>query len=208
MIITCCGLIGAGKSTLTNKLSTINNYTLFEELVNCNPFLESYYDDPKRWSFTLQTYYLWERYKQAQESFMRSLRGETVIIDSSIYSDMAFAMVQKELGYFTDSEYETYLNMHKILATQLAYPDVILWLELQPDKTIERIKKRSRDCESGISVEYLTLLYNAYHELFNKLSKHVDIISINAEQSIEGVYNEANSIINKHRKNTNELIYN
>lgn len=204
MIICVSGLIGAGKSTLVNKLASNNNYTIFEEPVDSNPFLTDYYKDPARWSFTLQVYYLWERYKQAQEAFMRSIRGETVVLDSSLYSDFAFAILQHESGYFNDSEYKTYLNMHKIVASQTAYPELFIWLGLTPEHTFERIKKRSRDCESSIPIEYLRNLDKAYKTVLNKLSKHTNIIAVDAQPDADTVYKSVNNIINDYREKLNK----
>lgn len=195
MIVAICGLIGTGKSTLVNKLANNNGYTTFEEPVDNNPFLVDYYKDPARWSFTLQVYYLWERYKQAQEAHMKSLNGETVILDSTIYSDMAFALLQRQSGYFTKDEYATYLNMHKIIAAQTAYPDVLFFLQLSTEETAERIKMRSRDCESGIPIKYLEDLSAAYKTILDKLSKRTEVIYIDARKSADEVCAEVNSII-------------
>lgn len=205
MIVAICGLIGAGKSTLVNKLKDLNNYTVFEEPVDNNPFLSCYYDNPSRWSFTLQVYYLWERYKQAQEAYMRSLKGETVILDSSLYSDFAFAMLQYKSMYFTYDEYRTYLNMHSIIATQCAYPDLFIWLELSPEQTLKRIEKRSRECESSIPINYLNDLYDAYNDVLKKLNKHTNIIKVDATHDADTVYETVNSIINNSSSSINEL---
>lgn len=208
MIINIAGLIGAGKSTLVNKLS-LNGYSLFEEPVDNNPFLSDYYKDPARWSFTLQVFYLWERYKQIQEAHMMSLRGETILLDSSLYSDFAFAILQHREHYFTDSEYKTYLNMHKIIASQTAYPDIFIWLDVTPEQALERIKKRSRDCELNIPIEYLRNLNNAYKYVMGKLKKHTAIISIDASADADEVYNSVNKFITdyKHNMNDNDLNY-
>ena len=195
MIVAICGLIGTGKSTLVNKLANNNGYTSFEEPVDNNQFLVDYYKDPARWSFTLQVYYLWERYKQAQEAHMKSLNGETVILDSTIYSDMAFALLQRQSGYFTKDEYATYLDMHKIIAAQTAYPDVLFFLQLSLEETAERIKMRSRDCESGIHIKYLEDLRAAYKTILDKLSKRTEVIYIDARKSADEVCTEVNSII-------------
>lgn len=209
MIVSVMSLIGAGKSTLVNKLASNNNYTVFEEPVDNNPFLNDYYKDQKRWSFTLQVFYLWERYKQSQEAFMKSMRGETVILDSSVYSDFAFAILQHSSGYFTDDEYNTYINMHKIIAAQTAYPDIAVWLQLSPEQTLERIKERSRDCESEIPLEYLNNLNKAYQVVLEKLSKHTNIITVDAAQSADAVYENVNQIINNYNSSikNNEMNY-
>ena len=198
MIVSILGLVGAGKSTLVNKLASNNSYTVFEEPVDNNPFLSDYYKDPNRWSFTLQVYYLWERYKQVQEAFMKSMKGETVILDSSIYSDFAFAMLQHDRGYFTDDEYNTYTNMHRIITAQTAYPDITIWLQLSPEQTLERIKERSRDCESEIPLKYLKSLNKAYQTVLEKLSKHTSIIAIDATPNADAVYENVNQAINSY----------
>ena len=195
MLVAVCGLIGAGKSTLVSNLANKYGYANYQEPVDNNPFLSPYYTDPKRWSFTLQIYYLWERYKQICEAHMKSLNGETIILDSTIYSDMAFALLQRQSGYFTKDEYATYLNMHKIIAAQTAYPDVLFFLKLSTEETAERIKMRSRDCESGISIKYLEDLNAAYKTILDKLSKHTEVIYIDARKSADEVCAEVNSII-------------
>lgn len=198
MIVSVMSLIGTGKSTLVNKLASNNSYTVFEEPVDNNPFLSDYYKDPNRWSFTLQVYYLWERYKQVQEAFMKSMKGETVILDSSIYSDFAFAMLQHDRGYFTDDEYNTYTNMHRIITAQTAYPNITIWLQLSPEQTLERIKERSRDCESEIPLKYLKSLNKAYQTVLEKLSKHTNIITIDATPNADIVYENVNQAINNY----------
>lgn len=209
MIVSVMALIGAGKSTLVNKLASNNNYTTFEEPVDNNPFLRKYYKDPNRWSFTLQVFYLWEKYKQAQEAFMKSMKGETVVLDSSIYSDFAFAMLQYGRGYFTDDEYNTYSNMHKIIAAQTAYPDLVIWLQLSQEQTLERIKERSRHYESEIPLKYLKNLSTAYQLVLEKLSKHTTIITVDATPSADIVYENVNQAINDYRAsiNNNEMKY-
>ena len=209
MLVAVCGLIGAGKSTLVSNLAAKYGYANYQEPVDSNPFLSSYYTDPKRWSFTLQIYYLWERYKQICEAHMKSLNGDTVILDSTIYSDMAFALLQRQSGYFTKDEYATYLNMHKIIAAQTAYPDVLFFLQLSPEETAERIKMRSRDCESGIPIKYLEDLNAAYKMILDKLSKRTEVIYIDARKSADEVCTEVNSIIEDMVKadKLNELKY-
>lgn len=195
MLVAICGLIGSGKSTLVSNLANKFGYSSYQEPVDNNPFLSQYYTDPKRWSFTLQVYYLWERYKQMCEAHMKSLNGEIVILDSTIYSDMAFALLQKQSGYFTKDEYATYLNMHKIIAAQTAYPDVLFFLQLSTEETAERIKMRSRDCESGIPIKYLEDLNAVYKTILDKLSKRTEVIYIDARKSADEVCAEVNSII-------------
>ena len=43
-------------------------------------------------------------------------------------------------------------------------PDVIVYLDVTPEESLRRIKLRQRECESGVTLEYLTSLHAAYDE--------------------------------------------
>lgn len=205
MFVSILGLIGAGKSTLVENLACKSNFIPFREPVESNPFLELYYQDPKRWSYAMQVNLLFERYKQSQEAFLRSISGEDTVIDSSIYSDAAFALVQRQSNYFTDKEYLSYLNMHKVIASQTAYPDITIWLELSPEATLERIRKRSRECESSIPIKYLSDLYEAYKVILDKVDGHTEIVRVDARKSAEDVYKEVSNIISNYKLNNSQF---
>ena len=206
MIIAVMGLIGSGKSTLAKSLCSKNEYIPFieptkkSEGASENPYLDDYYVDPSRWAFTMQVHLLFERYKQFQEANYRSLRGEDCVIDSCYYSDYAFAIVQHEDGYFTENEFKTYERMHETLQPQLIYPDVIVFLELSPENTLDRIKIRSRDCEAGITLEYLQHLNKAYEKVLRALEPRCKVVRIDATASAEDVMKKAEDVINETRK--------
>lgn len=208
MFVSVCGLLGSGKSTLVHNLAEKDNCIEFQEPVESNPFLTLYYEDPTRWSYAMQVNLLFERYKMTQEAYLGSLRDNTVLLDSTIYSDMAFALVQKWSGYFTDKEYQSYLNMHKVIASQVAFPDITFWLELPIEETIRRIQKRSRDCEAGIPYEYLKDLREAYSIVLSMIEGHTKVIRLDATKSAEEVYLEASNTIKNIKALSNEILYN
>lgn len=78
-------------------------------------------------------------------------------------------------------------------------------LELSPESTLERIKKRSRDCESGIPIKYLQDLYEAYKVILNKLEPHTKVIKIDARKSAEAVCDEALNIISNYKLNSSQF---
>lgn len=199
MIVSVCGLIGSGKSTLVKNIANKNNFIEFQEPVESNPFLELYYKDPSRWSYAMQINLLFERYKQMQEAYFRSLRGENIIVDSTIYSDSAFAMVQNLEHYFTKEEYKSYLNIYEVINSHTVYPDILIFLDLSTELALERIAKRSRDCESNIPIEYLQKLLVAYQNVLSKLNNHTNIVYIDAKMNENDVYNAVINIINKHK---------
>ena len=180
LVVAIEGLIGAGKSTLTNNLCQLCNYTAFNEPVESNPFLVDYYKDPNRWAYAMQVNLLWERFRMFQEANYRALRGEVCIADRSIYGDAAFALVQYKDRYFTEKEFKSYKTMHETIQPLLPYPDLIIWLELSPEETMERIRKRSRECESNIPIEYLQNLHEAYQNVLKCLEGKCKIVRVDA----------------------------
>lgn len=201
IIVAVMGLIGSGKSTLVKSLKEKYNYVTFmeptskSEGADDNPYLNKYYNDPSRWAFTMQVHLLWERWKQFQEAHYRALRGESCLIDSSYYSDYAFAIVQHEDGYFTEDEFNTYENMHEALQPSLIYPDVIVFLELAPEDALNRVKSRSRECECSLPIEYLSHLNNAYKRVLGALEHRCKVVKVDARKSKDEILSEVESII-------------
>ena len=82
MHIAIAGNIGSGKTTLTRLLSKHFGWKPHFEEVDNNPYLESFYEDMKRWSFNLQIYFLNSRFRQVMD-IRKS--GDDIIQDRTIY---------------------------------------------------------------------------------------------------------------------------
>ena len=51
-------------------------------------------------------------------------------------------------------------------------------MDVKPEESLRRIKLRARGCEVGITVDYLTKLYNAYEEFLKEISKVIPVIRV------------------------------
>lgn len=160
------GNIGAGKSSLAKLLAAeLEGEFIPEPADGDNPFLELYYKDPARWSYTMQTHLLSCRYRahlyaQAKALYMRA---GWAVMDRSYFGDSCFANVQKKLGLFSEAEYESYYHLHKDMQAGLLYPTAAIFLKTSPQTSAARISKRmtentGRACESAIDLDYLKLL--------------------------------------------------
>lgn len=201
MLIAVSGVIGVGKSTLVKGLTTRLGFTPFYEPLpeTDNFMLDACYKDPERYAYSMQTLLLALRFRNFQEAQWRSNRGENCIIDSTIYSDKAFLEVQKQCGFIDDLEYRAYNKLCEIHFPFLQYPDLLIHLALDIDQEIERIKKRSRDCECGIERSYLEKLHVAYADLIPYLSRLFPVVTIDASESIEDIQEKAIDAINNRR---------
>ena len=170
------GLIGAGKTTLAKELGKLLNLPVYYEPIVENEYLEDFYRDMKRYSFSFQIYLLNCRFRQHQQVLWNGTGG---IQDRTLYEDSIFAKVLYEDGNMEEREYKTYLNLFRNMSNFMKKNTLIVHLDVKPEESLRRIKMRARGCETGITIEYLTKLYNAYEEFLNEISKVIPVIRVN-----------------------------
>ena len=142
------GLIGAGKTTLAKALGKVLNLPVYYEPIIENEYLEDFYRDMKRYSFSFQIYLLNCRFRQHQQVLWNGTGG---IQDRTLYEDSIFAKVLYEDGNMEEREYKTYLNLFKSMSNFMKKNTLIIHLDCKPEESLERIKRRARGSETGIT---------------------------------------------------------
>ena len=154
------GNIGAGKTTLTDRLAERLGWDAAYETVERNPFLADFYGDMKKWSFHLQVYFLGDR---AEQHRRLAELPKSAIIDRSIYEDShIFARALRASEQMTEAEFDTYRRVYRLVLGGLPKPDLLLYLEASVPVLLDRIQTRGREMESSISADYLSLLNGFY----------------------------------------------
>lgn len=163
------GLIGAGKSTLTQELGAAlgtNTLILMEpdEQGNTNPYLADFYGDKDRWAFTMQVHLLGARYQMQMHAQWHTIGGHGhAVCDRSFYGDTCFARMMHRTGQISDREFETYRMLYQSMTAGVLLPSVCVRLHLDPTVAASRIQKRAerrsgRKSELVIDVGYLRAL--------------------------------------------------
>jgi len=155
------GPIGVGKSSLAKLLSQKFDSRLVREEVANNPFLERFYDNPRKFAFQTQLFFLLSRYRQQRELAQGDLFQEKVVCDYIMAKDKIFALINLE-----DDEVMLYESIYKLLVPTLAKPDLVIYLQARPEVLLSRVRKRGIAYERGISMDYLKTLSDAYNEYF------------------------------------------
>lgn len=180
MHIAITGNIGAGKTTLTQMLGKHYGWGVLYEAVEGNPYLADFYKDMERWAFNLQIYFLNSRFAQVQK--IRSQTYSTVIQDRTIYEDAhIFARNLYESKVMTERDYECYMLLFGSIINSVPAPDLMIYLKADIPKLVQQIKKRGRDFESDISVDYLKNL-NGYYERFVNTYDHGKLLVIDVNE--------------------------
>ena len=179
VFIGIAGMIGAGKSTLAARLGEHLKIDVYYEPVADNEYLADFYRDTPRYAFATQIYLLNRRFQQHQEIIWR---GRSAVQDRTIYEDSVFAKMLAEQGIMDERDYRTYVDLFRHMSNFMCKPNVIVYLDVSPERSMERIKARSRGVESGISLQYLTALHAGYEEFIKDISRLIPVIRVDYDR--------------------------
>ncbi len=158
--IAIAGNIGAGKTSLSEKLAQFFDWEVHYESTDDNPYLSDFYHDMHRWSFNLQVYFLHSRYSQILDIQSGS---KTVIQDRTIYEDAnIFAPNLHDMGLMDGRDFENYSNLFKTMSSQVKAPDLLIYLRASTSTLVKHIQNRGRDYEGSMSIDYLKRLNERY----------------------------------------------
>ena len=164
-LILLAGNIGAGKTSLTERIGAHLGWQTAYESVADNPYLPNFYQDMGTWSFHLQIYFLGHR---AEQHIQLANLAESAVLDRSIYEDAhIFARALNHLGNLPDLDYQAYLRLYRLIVNSLPKPDLLIHLQAPVPILLERIRRRARDIETGIDNSYLSLLEGFYEDWIN-----------------------------------------
>jgi len=155
------GAIGAGKTTLAGKLAAqLGAQTLLESPEE-NPFLEKFYRDAGRYALPTQIFFLFQRMNQLRALAQPDLFDARIVSDFLLDKDPIFARLT--LG---DDELALYQQLYDHLRPQAPLPDLVIYLQAEPETLIDRIRKRGISMEAGISEPYMHRLCESYSRFF------------------------------------------
>jgi deoxyadenosine/deoxycytidine kinase len=161
-LILLAGNIGAGKTSLTERIGERLGWKTAYESVADNPYLPNFYENMKDWAFHLQVYFLGHR---AEQHIYLAELPESAILDRSIYEDAyIFARALNHMDNLSDRDYQAYLRLYRLIVAHLPKPDLLIYLQAPVSVLMERIRRRARDIETSIDEGYLNLLERFYEE--------------------------------------------
>jgi deoxyadenosine/deoxycytidine kinase len=161
-LILLAGNIGVGKTSLTERIGEKLGWVTAYESVADNPYLPGFYDNMREWSFHLQIYFLGHR---AEQHIRLAELPQSAILDRSIYEDAhIFSRALNHMDNLADLDYESYLRLYRLIVKNLPKPDLLIHLQAPVPVLMERIRRRARNIETGISADYLSLLERFYDE--------------------------------------------
>ena len=194
MLLVVGGMIGGGKSSLTELVSERFGGQAFYEDTS-SPVLEKFYtasDEEqmeKRYAFLLQLHFLDTRFKDIKHCLTVGDNPQVNCLDRSIYEDWYFAKVNMERGRISELEFSIYERLVDNMMEELEElpkkaPDLMLYLKGSFETFIKRIQKRSRDFEvmDEATREYFYQLWKGYDEWVLNHYKASEVLIIDIDK--------------------------
>jgi deoxyadenosine/deoxycytidine kinase len=176
------GPIGVGKTSLATLLAPELNARIIFERAEENPFLTDFYQDPARFRFQTQIFFLMNRYTQQEEFSQHDLFNQVTISDYLFAKDRIFAYLN-----LSDHELSLYEQIYKMLETKIVKPDLVIFLQADTETILRRIKQRGRPFEKDVSRDYIEAVNDAYSHYFFRYSE-TPLLVINTTE-IDFVHN-------------------
>jgi len=155
------GPLGVGKTSLTQLLAErLKGETLLED-VEGHPFLAKFYRNPRKYAFQTQVFFLLRRYQQTAEIHQLDLFKKVVVSDYLFEKDRIFARINLD-----DQEFWLYEQVFQLLNRTAVVPDLVIFLQAKTDVLLERIRKRGRKFEKGVSPDYIESINQAFNTFF------------------------------------------
>lgn len=175
LLVSIEGNIGAGKSTLLDKLRNANPSWIFiDEPVSTwstlkndagESILEVFYQDRKRWSYTFQNCALLTRFQNIESAIRESGvvnsagQRQVYITERCLETDYhVFTKMLRAEGSIDKLEFDLYERWFTQLKKSCTPLSAIVHVDTTPEVCSQRIKKRGRDGEGDIPLEYLVSL--------------------------------------------------
>lgn len=155
------GPIGVGKTSLAQALGLKIGARIVLEDTDSNPFIARFYQDPEKYAFPVQLYFLLTRYNQQRQLAQQDLFAQATVTDYLLAKDRIFARLNLD-----PDELVLYEGVYRLLDGQLARPDLVVYIRARVEVLAERLRKRNRTFERHISVEYLESVSAAYRDFF------------------------------------------
>jgi deoxynucleoside kinase len=188
------GNIGCGKTTFLDYFASSSTSICKESVslwqnVKGHNLLKFLYNDPTRWAALFQSYVM----LTGIQNFLTPSIEPVKIYERSLFSaQYCFAENFYRTKKIHEAEYQVLSEWHKFLTTNPKLNlnvDLIVYLRIQPEKALERIKSRARGEEINLSLDYLQELHDCHDNwlLNHKFPVPAPVLVIDANKNMSDI---------------------
>ena len=165
------GNIGSGKTSLASHIASDFKSELILESFSDNPFLPKFYKNPEKYSFSLELFFMSERYHQLKDKISSDLFFNNKISDYFFMKSRIFAKTNLQRD-----ELLLFEKLFDIMLASLPAPDLLVYLHSDIKRLQANIRKRGREYEQNIMDSYLESIQDSYFDYLKKQNKSAVLI--------------------------------
>lgn len=182
------GNIGSGKTSLATRMAEDFNAQLVLEQFADNPFLDSFYQEPKKYAFLLEMSFLADRHQQFTSNLEALDASKQLLIsDYHILKSLIFAKIT-----LSEVSMRLYEQFFTLLHEAMPKPDLYVFLHQNTDRLLQNIHKRGRTYEQTIKADYLTKINQGYLDFINNQTE-LNVLVIDVS-TLDFVNNQADYV--------------
>lgn len=157
------GNSGSGKSTFAEALSEASGLTLFEEPWQANPFLAKAYENPKKYRYDSDRWFLEAVAKQHADCSKGGIQDRGILENYEV-----FVKIHHQEGVLTGKQFEDLSAFYDEVCEDLVQPDQLIYLQVNPQTTLRRMQSRNRAIEAGFKLETTELYHQHLEAMFGE----------------------------------------
>ena len=192
LIVEVCGGIASGKTTCATLMTNIGLTPVLEDFKK-SPFWEAFYRNPGKYIFETEVSFILLHYHQIKKT-LESSKSNKLIYDFSFLLDLAYAKIG-----LTGNQLKAFECVLDEIRKDLPKSNLIVYLICDAKTELERIRKRARDEETSINIDFLDSLNKALHKEVKKIQDTTPVITIDSGKkdfaNVESVKDEMVSLI-------------
>jgi len=183
MLVAIEGNIGSGKSSVLELLSSrLEEVAVHQEPIDeWGDLLDLYYADPPTWSLAFNLKVL--------HSFATIQRNDPQKLQITERSPAACRHVFGQLAYndnhLSPAAWEVFKDFHDLLGWE---PDLYVYIDTPPDRCFRRMTTRGRECEAGVTTDYLSRIEFQYENML-RFTK-VPVVRVDGTQPLGSVVDD------------------
>ncbi len=148
------------------------NVVIVDEKVFHHPYLDRLFADPAKFAFELQLQFMVNRVLFVKRWLSA---GYSLVMERSHLEDPVFIRHLRSFGHVTTLEQETYLAVWARLAERLPLPDLVAFLDVAAQVSLERLKGdgsggRPPFADHESQLAWVTSWHDQYETRFEELS--------------------------------------
>jgi deoxyadenosine/deoxycytidine kinase len=193
------GNVAAGKTTTSRNIAKISSFAYVDcEVYSKNPFLALAAKAPRRWGFTNELNFSYERARKIPY-VLKQMQSEALVFDSGF--DMGHFVYAKSnylAGDMTEDEWRFLTNLHQKLITHVPVIHASIFLHIPIDVLMKRMWDRGREHEQHYSKKYVENAQERIEEYKN------DIIALKKRKVI-ATYHQLEKRLEFHTKEDRKI---